>query len=43
MITDRDIEKMKKVFATKEDLKQLSDRFETKFATKAEVAKMDNK
>lgn len=37
MITDADIRKMKAVFVTKEDLKQLSENFETKFATKDEL------
>ncbi len=34
MITDADIEKMKAVFTTKENLELLSNKFETKFATK---------
>jgi hypothetical protein len=37
MITDADIEKMKKVFATKDDLKLLTNKFETKFSTKEEL------
>ena len=43
MITDADIKKMKTVFATKEDLKQLSDKFETKFSTKEELKALDSK
>jgi len=37
MITDADIKKMKAVFATKEDIKLLSNKFEAKFATKDEM------
>jgi hypothetical protein len=37
MITDADIKKMKVVFAIKEDLKQLSDKFEAKFVTKEDL------
>lgn len=37
MITDADIAKLKKVFATKDDLKTLSSKFETKFAFKVEL------
>ncbi len=37
MITDVDIKKMKAVFATKKDLKQLSDKFEAKFVTKEDL------
>lgn len=43
MITDADIKKMKVVFATKEDLKQMSNKFETKFATKEELKSLDSK
>lgn len=43
MITDKDIEKMKTVFVTKEDLKELSNKFETKFATKEELKALDTK
>ena len=37
MITDVDIKKMKRVFATKEDLKGMSNRFDKKFATKEDL------
>jgi len=37
MITDADIKKMKKVFVTKEDLKDLSNKFEARFATKEDI------
>ena len=38
MITDVDIKKMKRVFATKEDLKGMSNRFDKKFATKDDLS-----
>jgi len=38
MITDADIKKMKRVFATKEDLRNLSNKFEAKFATKDQLS-----
>lgn len=34
MITDADIKKLKAVFATKDDLKAMEQRFDKKFATK---------
>lgn len=43
MITDTDIKKMKAVFATKEDLKLLSNKFEAKFSTKKELKALDSK
>lgn len=39
MITDADIKKMKAVFATKDDLKLLSKKFEIEFSTKKESKK----
>ena len=43
MITDNDIKKLRTVFTTKEDLKQLSDRFETKFVTKEDLKQLSDK
>jgi hypothetical protein len=52
MITDRDIEKLKQVFATKEDLKDfatkkdlqsMEERFNRKFATKEDISKFPTK
>ncbi len=37
MITDADIEKLTAVFATKEDLKAMENRFDHKFATKKDL------
>lgn len=39
MITDADIEKLKKVFATKDDLLGMEKRFNKKFATKDDLKK----
>jgi len=39
MITDKDIEKLKKVFATKDDLIGMEERFDKKFATKDDLKK----
>ena len=43
MITDADIKKMKALFVTKEDLKQMSDKFENKFATKDDLKRFATK
>ena len=43
MITDADIKKMKAVFVTKEDLKQMSDKFENKFATKDDLKVLESR
>ncbi len=40
MITDRDIEKLKSVFVTKDDLWQFGATFATKFATKHEFTEL---
>ncbi len=42
MITDADIKKMKKVFATKDDLKTLRSEFIGKFATKYDLRESTN-
>jgi len=43
MITDKDIEKLKKVFATKDDLIGMEKRFDKKFATKDDLKRFATK
>jgi len=43
MITDADIKKLKAVFATKNDLKAMEQRFDRKFATKDDLKRFATK
>jgi hypothetical protein len=43
MITDADIKKLKAVFATKDDLMAMEQRFDRKFATKSDLKRFTTK
>jgi hypothetical protein len=43
MITDKDIQKLKAVFATKDDLINMEHRFDSKFATKDDLINMEHR